>query len=210
MKKRESRKARDHKSHHTDPILMCVYAQKHRLLKSQQRTMRNSPQAETHTRLASLPISGSLIHSLLLHQICSDLSFIHVCWAKGDTAWMQKQPQRQGECVTGPKQDQKRAKDFTDGGHHRHRGIKVGIQEQEHLLLLSKHFMLSSSSVGVSHVSPAREASEGPLSHLPPKWALCHAPQVEVIQLRQDKYNLRGMRRRAQERNERKKRGSQL
>lgn len=52
---------------------------------------------------------------------------------------MQKQPQRQGECVTGPKQDQKRAKDFTDGGHHRHRGIKVGIQEQEHLLLLSKH-----------------------------------------------------------------------
>ena len=51
--------------------------------------------------------------------------------------------------------------------------------------------MLSSCSVGASHVSPTREASEGPLIHLPPKWALCHAPQVEVIQLRQDKYNLR-------------------
>lgn len=52
---------------------------------------------------------------------------------------MQKQPQCQGECVTGPKQDQQSAKEFTDRDHNCHRGIKVGIQEEEHLLLLSKH-----------------------------------------------------------------------
>ena len=66
---------------------MCVYAQKHRLLKSHSKGQRETAlRLRLTPRLASFLYQAPLIHSLLLHQKSSDLSLIRICRAKGDTA----------------------------------------------------------------------------------------------------------------------------
>lgn len=191
---------------------MCVYAQKHRLLKSHSKGQwetvlrpRLTPRLASFLYQAPLSTVSSCIRHALIY-----LSFMfvepketqHECRSNHNA----KENVRQAPSKISRELRNSQMEAIIATG-----ALKRASRRRS--IFCSFQNMLSSSSVGVSHVSPAREASEGPLSHLPPKWALCHAPQVEVIQLRQDKYNLRegcGEGHRRGMRRGKKKRGSQL
>lgn len=136
-------KAWDHKRHHTGLIPTCVYSQNHGLLKNhsilQAQRTRNSPWAETHAKASIPPTARSLIHGLHFPQACSDLS-THICVypVKGDAAGTQKQPQCQGEYVTDPTGDSRVLRHLQMEAISATQGIKGGIQEEDHLLLLSE------------------------------------------------------------------------
>lgn len=160
---------------------MCIYAQKHRLLKSH-----SKGQQETVLRLRLTPRLASFLYQAPLSTVSScirhaliylSFTFVepketqHECRSNHnakENVW--QAPSKISRVLRNSQMEAIIAAGALKWASRRRRSIFYSFQN-----------MLSSCSTGASHVSPTREASEGPLIHLPPKWALCHTSQVEVI-----------------------------